>query len=644
MRNLFLAPLFGLVLVSCDDGGGSATRPAVEIASPKEGELVNTKRVKISGTASEVSSVLVNDTVADVVAGEWSALVTLSEGPATVTVSADSATDVVSFVVDATGPKITLTSPERGFYATEDTVTLAGKVEESGTGIEAVSFGGQPIALDAAGNFSISVPLVQGYNEFEVEARDRAGNIETGIRAGLLGPTIDPVEPIENAFQLFVREEALDVVEAAAVAIATPEFVTNYVKEAFVNQYVTIDAITFDPLQISLTPQAGKLLLELNATNVAITGSFTVEPDTYPTTINVAKLGVQMELDAAPDANGGLALSFSQANLDLLEEDITFTLSDLTQDDISFLRGLIYDVTTAAFSNFLSDRLFDELLDPEVLNRKVEILGRTLNFQLKFKKIDILPDGMLVVLDVVMPADKFPAVRDVPGAYAPLTGNPNGPMSKNDILFTSTANALDRLVHGVWRSGLLHQELNGNDFAGRELPVTLTSDALGLVLDPAIGGLAPAGTPAFVRLRPLLPPIVQIQEGGILGMRLGEFLIDLELRPSGAPIPVATFAVFLDLGLDIDVEGVEIKISFTTDLRADLDAEPSADLNDQQAEALFEAIVAVIPSLLSDALTIKGEKDITWVKLTHPELETHGLDPLDHVTLSVGMEPVEPAN
>ncbi len=640
MRNVFLFSLFSLGLFACSDDKTAQPTPAIEILWPAEGELVNTTRVKVRGTASDAASVTVNNTVADVVAGEWEVNVTVPEGEVTVNANAGTALDSVNFVVDSKGPTVKLTSPERGFYATEGMVTLAGHVDEIGTGIESVSFGGQRITLDAAGDFSMDVPLVTGYNQFEVTARDRAGNEESSMRAGIYGPVVDPLLTIENAFQLFIRAEALDVVEAAAVQIASPEMITTYVKEAFVNQYVVIEDITFDPLDISITPHNGKLLVELNATNVKITGAFTIEPDTYPTTISVAKLGVSVDVDAAPDANGGLSLSFGVATLDLLEEDISFTIADLTQDDITFLQGLIVDVTQAAFANFLSERLFEELLDPDVLTRKIEILGRTLTFQVKFRKIDILPDGILVLLDVTMPEEKYPAVRDVPGAYAPVTGNPNGPLSTNDLLFTANANGLDRLMHGVWRSGLLHQELTGNDFNGTELPFSLTSDALGLVLDPVISGLAPPGTPAFIRLRPLLPPIMSFGEDNRLGLKLGEFLIDVELRPTGGEaIKVATFAFYLDLGIGITVDGVEIKISFTTDLKADLDSEPSADLDDKRAEGLFEALVALIPSLLSDSLVLKGEADITWVKLQNPEVEVHGLEPLDHVTLSVGMVP-----
>lgn len=639
MRRV-ISPLFlSAVLLSCDDGG-TPSNAAVDITYPREGEIINASRVKVKGTAQDVASVTVNDTVVDVVAGQWEAVVTFPEGEVTVSATARSATDAVSFVVDSVGPKIVLTSPERGFYTQATSVTVTGKVEDTGTGIEAVAYGGQTVGLNGDGTFTIEMPVQPGYNEFEIEARDRAGNAETAIRAGLVGATVDPLMPISNAFQLFVRDEALTVIEAAAAEIASPEFITSYVKEAFASQYVAIDAITFDPLSIQISPRNGKLFVELDATNVQIAGTFTIDPDTYPTTIQVAKIGVDVEVDATIDANGGLQFQFGTANLELLEEDITYTIADLTQEDVQFLRGVIVSVAEAAFANFVSNRLFDELFDPEVLNRRIELLDRVLTFQLKFKTINILPDGILVQLDVTMPDDKFASVRDVPGAFAPAVGNPNGPASQNDVLFTSHANALDRILHGVWRSGLLHQELNGNDFAGKELPVTLTSDALALVLDPAIGSLAPVGTPAFVRLRPQLPPVMQIEEGGKMGMRLGEFLVDIELRPaSGAPIPVATFAFFLNLGLGIGVDGVEIKLSFTTDLKADLDAEPSADLRDQQAEALFESVVALIPSLLSEALTIKGEADITWLKLTTPEIETHGVDPLDHVTLSVGMEP-----
>lgn len=637
MRIVFLL-IFSAVMWGCDDSS-SSPEPTVEITSPRAGEIVNTTRVKITGTAQNVDSVVVNDTVTDVVAGTWEVVVLLPQGEVSVVAAANKATDEVSFIVDSIGPTIALTSPERGFYAEEPTITLAGKITEVGTGVESVSFGGQPITLDAEGNFSVETTLEQGYNEFEVSVRDRAGNEESSIRAGIYGPTVEPTASIDDAFQVFVRAEALDVVEAAATQIATSDLVTSFVKEAFTSDYVSIDSITFDPLQISITPRAGKLLVELNATNVAMTGTFTIDPEVYPTTVHVAKLGVSIDVDAMPDAQGGLQLQFGTATLDLLEEDISFTIADLTQEDITFLQGLIVDVAQAAFVSFLSERLFEELLNADVLNFKIELLGRTLGFELKFKKIDILPDGILVVLSVTMPDDEYPEVRDVPGAYAPAIGNPNGPHSENDLLVTTNANALDRLLHGVWRSGLLHQELQGNDFNDVELPVNLTSDALALVLDPAIASLAPAGTPAYVRLRPMLPPLMSLGPmQDQIGIKLGELLIDVELRPDGQPpIPVATFAFFLDLGVSIQIDGVDVKFLFDTDLRADLNAEPSVDLNDKEAETLFESVVALVPSLLADALTVKGEANIMWVKLEDPQVEVHGLEPLDHLTLSVAM-------
>lgn len=636
-RIICLILVLSAGLLSCSGDEPPATPAEVSITFPEPGQVLTNDRVRIQGNASGATSVEVNGVSTDVNGGEWTALVPFSQGEVTAIATARDASAQVSFVVDSVTPTIVIESPERGAYTDQDSITVRGRVEETGSGLQSVDLRGQTVELDD-GVFEFDWPVQPGLNELQIRARDRAGNEGTALRGVIAGPTVDPTETVDPAFQIFVREEAIDVVEEVAESLLTPEFVTEFAKESLTFDNVTLESINFAELDVQLVPRMGRLDLEVDVEGIAIDGDFSIGETNYDTTINVARLGVTIETRVQAADDGTLDFSFGDATLDLNGDDLTFMIDDLTQDDVEFLRDLVVDVARDAFGELLSEQIFDELFDPDILKRKIEILDREIVFELRFESIEVFADGIFVRTSIRMPEDSFADVREVPGALARQTSNPNGPNTTNDILFTSTHSAIDRILHGVWRTGLLNQELRGDDFAGLELPFELTSSALGLVLDSSINGLVPPDTPAGVRLRPLLPPVIGFKDEGSIGIRMGELMVDIVLFPDTGPIEIVSLAFFLDLDVSIAVDGVVISLAFDTELRADLDSEPEFDLDDEETEALFEDLVALIPQVLEQSIDLRGEADITWVKLQNPEIEIHGID-TDHVTISLEMIP-----
>ncbi len=632
--------LFLLVFLGCGEDA-KPTTVAVDITSPEDGAILNSSRVAVSGTAKSVEFVEVNGNTVDVIGGEWTTVLTVADGPLEVVVTAQSASDNIQVTVDSTAPQIVIESPERGFYAQASegtTVEVRGRIEDSGTGISALFSGGQSITVDADGGFSFESSLREGLNVIEVTAVDVAGNESTSLRGGMYGEYTSPTESVDRAFQLFIRQEALETIEKVVEETVTPEFVTDFVTRSFMNDNVTIETITFDPIDLEIITRVNDLQVALNVANVAVTGSFRIGNDSYPTTIEILKMGVTLPLTISATPEGSLGLSFGTAVLQLEDADLRYNIDGLTQDDASFLRNVMRQVAEYAFGNLISERVFEQLFDPAILKRRVEVFGRVITFELKFQNVRVFPDGILLDLSVTMPDDQFDAVRDVPGALNRIPGNPNGPVSENDLLFTTTHQALDRILHGVWRSGLLHQTFDSSTFEGFNLPVNLSAGELALVLDSRIAGLAPAGTPAAIRLRPLLPPIVDLSGESGLTIRMGELMMDLVLQPAGqAEVLVASFSFFLDLDATVNVEGVEIILGFDADVRADLADEPQFDLDDAKSEGLFTDVIGFVPQILADSLRLNGEADITWVTLTNPELELHGNE--DHITLSAGMVP-----
>lgn len=75
-------------------------------------------------------------------------------------------------VFDRTPPSLVLTSPDDPQISGRTTVTVAGKTE---AGVH-LTINGQPVAVDAEGNFTTELELTQGPNELRLVVADRAGN------------------------------------------------------------------------------------------------------------------------------------------------------------------------------------------------------------------------------------------------------------------------------------------------------------------------------------------------------------------------------------------------------------------------------------------------------------------------------------
>ena len=271
--------------------------------------------------------------------------------------------------------------------------------------------------------------------------------------------------------------------------------------------------------------------------------------------------------------------------------------------------------------------------------RKAELLGREIVFQLRFDEIGVFPDGMLVKTVFIMPSDKAPDVRDVPGALAVLPGPADPEEPAGDLFFTTSNYSIDRLLHGIWRSGLLNVTLSGQDFAGFELPFELTAAGLAAVLDARISTIAGPDAKATIKIAPYLPPVADfVPERATLEMRAGEFRASFFVDGPDGPVTVAVVSALVTLDVEITIDGITVGLNFDTDLEADLISEPEFDLDDEKAEALFKDLIAIVPALFSQELVLEGEADILWVTLSNPDPAVHGVNE-DYASFGLEMTP-----
>src|SRR5690554_902472 len=613
--SLSVGPILG-----CSDDAkpkDSASNATLTITYPQSGAFINQARIMVRGTAQGVDTLKVNGQHAEVVSGEWKVLVDFAEGAAKATASADGAEATVDFVVDTIAPVIELTQPARGLMrddASGNEVVFAGRVSEESSGLKVLGLDGAGVSFDEAGNFSHSAELRPGYNEFELRAVDGAGNTSKTMRAVVFGPLTGASDEIESAAEIKLSPVLFEDASAVILALMTPERISEFVQNSMAdNETIALESVQFGAVDVQIAPHSqdmlhanGYLTLDLSVDALVIAGVVTFSGEDYPVTITLDHVDVSTEVLLAASEAGGLDISFGESLLEFEEEALHFDVAGMTEQDLGDgLRNVLLSVATGvaktAFSEILSDELFAQLYDPGLLRRSVELLGRTLEFQLYIRQVRVTEgDGIFVNASIAVVSPKFEGVPEVPGALDLAQGPRTSTSLSGDLLFSTRRTAVNRILHGAWRSGLLNLGLVGSDFAGFELPVELSASALSLLLDPRIAQLADNSTPAGLQLRPLLPPVVDLKQSASaqdpdandIRIQLGDLMVDLQLLPENdAPIDIATVALFLDINARFVARNGQLALTLNASARADIDAEPTLDLDDTKIEDLLTNLV-----------------------------------------------------
>jgi hypothetical protein len=147
-----------------------------------DGKLFSTApAVEVHLTIDEVSKITLGDTTELPMGTEVRQQYTLSEGINDIDIYIQDAagnqaqTYSQRVYVDTIAPSLTVQSPQAGFRTKEDTVTIRGLTEEGVT----LTLNGETVTVRSGGEFVHIVALVDGRNEFTLEAVDSMGNQNT---------------------------------------------------------------------------------------------------------------------------------------------------------------------------------------------------------------------------------------------------------------------------------------------------------------------------------------------------------------------------------------------------------------------------------------------------------------------------------
>ncbi len=613
---------------------------SLAITSPAADSFQNRTRIRVQGTATGTSEVLVNGQTTPVSGGVFERLVDFDDGPATATVTAGDVETSVDFFVDTRKPSLELFNPDRGTAL--DTshgpiLTIEGEASDDGSGLLAIFLDGDVID-DDDGAFAVEYPLQEGLNVFQVTARDRANNERTEYRALIYGPLEDPNTPVDEALTMDVTPGGVDDLADVIEAYATPEQVLALVGDGF--EDLTVEELHWDDLDISITPRNGYLELSMTIEGFLTHATYIIADTPVEGYILIETMSVSMDVELGVADDGTLDVTVLDSEVSIDPDDIETDF----MDDMGLVQTLIAGLIIYAFDAFVVTLLEDNLFDPDVLTREFEFLDRSIAITFLLDEIIITTDGIRVVLNLEFPGDLHPSVTDLAGALNRPIGPETGASMSRPFQLHTNQTALGRILHSVWRAGLFHQTIGGDDLDGIALPFDLSADGLASLLDQRIRDIHSPDTPVELRLRPLLPPVVEF--GGTPGddelrLELGDFLIDFFLRPdTGESTHILSIALYLDI--DVEPQFEDFEISFDIDVTADADIaeEPLFTFDRDRTVDLIVGLVNLVPLLVGNELVIDGDANFEWASLSDFLVEVNGSD-RDRLTAGFFLEPAQ---
>lgn len=462
-------------------------------------------------------------------------------------------------LVDSYGPKVDITSPERGAWSTDQEGAVVGTVKDDFSDITEITVNGAPQTLGSANEFSENITYEFGLNPVETLATDSDGNVTSDRRSVLFGDFKPSGSGIDDGIQARINEDTISVIEQAGKKlieeanlkdfIPSPVWekkaetwgiiwyrLTLYIKDVSLGE-VKLDLNPLSNGSIDVTATIYDIRAPWNATGVAagvhFTGSGTISADSI--TLKM-KLRATIEGGKVKTSVSDVLVSSTGFRFDWngnMKDVIEFFGVDLDGIVRGFVEDAIRDTITKEVPKVLSDALEDLSLK---LN--FDLLGGTYNIEAKPHSVQVDDAGLTLGLQTFISPQQWKGPRTGKGSlyfgyHSPTYANSPG------MILGFSADFINQALYAFWGGGLLQQTIAVEDF---EIPLEIPN------LPSDMGTLQ-------IVVDALLPPVVVPSSGDhLLNLQAGDVKIDLYNNdPTDPGMRFATIYVGLDAGLNITI-------------------------------------------------------------------------------------------
>lgn len=516
---------------------------------------------------------------------------------------------------DTEPPAITLTSPRRGEFTTQQAVVVEGTIVDQ-TGVAYFLLNGNPVTPGAGGAFRETVALSHGLNIVELEAADPLGHTVQSALSVISGEFLPEASVVQDAVGARLNRPAFDAIEQVAaqqlggVNLANQILAMNplYSGSAGVAN-VTVDATaaSFGVPRLDLDPQAGGLYVkaELPQIDVTVNASGRVIGIPYSLTTNVtADLATVEALAVVNVSAGAVTTTLTQVNVSL----------DNFRFDINNVPGFLENLARNAVRGLIEDQVRKqvETVIPQEVNKAIagangpvtqQVLGKTVTLNVIPTQVSFDAEGATVSADadmtmppatgVVLPTS--PGSLKTPGAL-PTYG------TQRAIYLSANDDFLNRIGHAAWRGGLLGLKID-QAYLQRtaSFPSWLGFDAYLLqIFFPQLASLNPSD-PLELELGSLTPPIFVTKPApGLVEAAIGDLQLSLYVAPPGQQrvlVLQTSLQVAMDVVPALNGGKLQITLNGNPTIKTDVN-QTMIPLNQVAIENLIDFLVPPVLQLL----------------------------------------------
>jgi hypothetical protein len=509
-------------------------------------------------------------------------------------------------------PTLEVTSPQRGTFATGESVTVSGNV--SGDHVQ-LSVNGQNVEPNSDGSFSTAVRVTDGIAIFETQAKDKAGHEVQDVRAVLVGTT-KPTDgslaaPIGAHAGTAGLKQIGDVIANGAEAIDFNAIAQGmnpvYDNGGCLGMKVNLTNVTLGAIGATLSPKSNALGTAVTIDNVTVrlnAGSFKVAclgvPGSVTITVHATRARITGDLGATLTTG---RVDASIANVGVAFDGYTIDVGGIP----SQLENLVKDRARAATEGIVATAIRDRVpgLAEGALGNllakpfNANLLGHDTQISVAPKQLQIAPEGVFIAVDTAVKVSGGEGGTFVSTPAPLLASTMKGPHSFAIALSDDLGN---QLFASLWAAGAFDMQF----------PIAQVGPLSALLDDDT----------KTVEIKLALPPMLTTDAAAQL--TVGELTLSAK---DAAGTEIQRLGVALRTTLAVEPAAGKLSLVLgAPEVHAQVMVQgPQVDfpLTAKQIEGIVEGVWGVVGGAASDALATLPMPSFAGLQLGQPSIAGH---------------------
>ena len=520
------------------------------------------------------------------------------------------------FMVDSTGPLLTVVSPERAEWNTTFNGTISGNVFDYPAGLDYLSVDGNILTPDSSGNFTIDKEYIYGTNLIESYAVDLDGNDSKDVRAVLSGEFHPKDTRFEDAIMIYLGDnsEGLGALE---------EYADGYISNMDIGSMLPTGNIVDESECVASLPSwlgggcitRYTIRLRLNgasygSTNIDIS---TNSDGTISANATINNISIGWVVSGTVDTSGTVTANNASVNMTLTPyvsndqlyinidsvsssfSNLNFNVSGLLGTIINFfgLDSYIENEMESYAEDAIRDVVTDEIppvledvLSDFSISEQFTVMDTT--YELSSVPSDVYVDdnGLTLTMTSNLVGDSWIQPDDGLGSLM-STITPQSWSSSTGLGINLSLNVINQLLYQAWGGGILATELDTSSLG-------IDSEDLDIVF--------PNATDLRVTVDALLPPVAVEDNTGALEIQAGDIYIAIHNGDLSAGDVRLELYTHLNAPLDIAVVNNTITPTIGTPSLTFNVVYPDSG-NAGSTESLLSALIPYVIPSLEDAIS-----------------------------------------